>query len=53
MAVIIVSVLLLALLAAAGIAVVLDLTPDTRDHEFGIGPMLNPRRTSASRAADR
>lgn len=32
-----------AFLAAAGIASVLGLTPDSRDPAYGVGPLLAPR----------
>lgn len=44
MAAFIVLIVFLAILAAAGIASVLGLTPDTRDTAYGIGPVLAPRR---------
>jgi hypothetical protein len=41
------------LVAAAGIASVLGLTPDTRDTAFGVGPMLAPRNHGAQQTAAR
>jgi hypothetical protein len=40
MAPFIVSMVLLALIGFAGVAAVLDLTPDSRDPEYGVGPLL-------------
>jgi hypothetical protein len=53
MAALIVSLALLTLLVALGVAAVLDLTPDTRDPEFGLGPVLHPRQTHASATSNR
>jgi hypothetical protein len=49
----IVSLALLLLLVAGGIAAALDLTPDTRDPKFGLGPVLHPRNVGADEPADR
>jgi len=44
MAALIFFIAFVAILAAAGIASALGLTPDTRDPAYGVGPMLAPRR---------
>ena len=46
-------IVVLLLFVAAGIAVALDLTPDTRDTNFGIGPVIRPRDLGPSAPADR
>ena len=53
MAAFIVSMVLLGLLVAAGIASMLGLIPDTRDTAYGVGPMLTPRRKTAFTHHDR
>jgi len=44
MAAFIVFIVIMAILAGAGIASVLGLTPDTRDAAYGVGPLLAPRK---------
>ena len=44
---------LLGLLAAAGIASALGLTPDSRDVAYGVGPLLAPRRRAPHLRNDR
>jgi hypothetical protein len=46
-------IVVLLLFVAAGVAVALDLTPDTRDPEYGVGPMLHPRSFGTSTRSDR
>jgi hypothetical protein len=41
------------LLASAGIAAYFDLLPDTRDPEYGVGPVLHPRCFKAPATSDR
>jgi hypothetical protein len=53
MAALIVALALLALVIAAGVAAVTDRTPDTRDPDFGIGPVLQPYRNHAITHCDR
>ena len=53
MAALILSMVLLGLLAAAGIAAALGLTPDSRDTAYGVGPILSPRRSTVSTHIDR
>jgi len=53
MAAFIVFLVIMAILAGAGIASYFGLTPDTRDPEYGVGPMLHPRRRAASGPLDR
>lgn len=53
MAAFILILVLVALLAAAGIASALGHTPDTRDVEYGVGPVLAPRRDARGTAANR
>jgi hypothetical protein len=42
------ALVLLALFVAMGVAVLLDLTPDTRDPEYGLGRVLESRTASAA-----
>ena len=46
-------IVVLMLLVAAGIAVALDLTPDTRDPDFGVGPVLRHRNLGPTAPVDR
>jgi hypothetical protein len=53
MAAFILSMVLLGLLVAAGIASALGRTPDSRDVAYGVGPLLSPRRRTVSTHIDR
>jgi hypothetical protein len=45
-----IALVLLVLLVAVGVASVLGLAADTRDPEYGVGPLLVPRRSHVDRA---
>ena len=46
-------IVLLMLFVAAGIAVALDLTPDSRDPEFGMGAVMRHRHLGPTAPVDR